>query len=106
MRHYTLRPFAAAILAGLSVAAMSAEAADRPSTASEAKPGEQAVRQVGQSLVAAFNRGSAKDAAALFLPEGELTDDAGNVHKGRQAIEAILARFFERFPAVRLRFAM
>jgi len=34
--------------------------------------------------MAAFNRGSASDVAALFLPNAELTDDAGNVYRSRK----------------------
>jgi uncharacterized protein (TIGR02246 family) len=52
--------------------------------------------------VAAFNRGSASDVAALFLPEAELTDDAGNVHKGRKEIEALLTAFYQKFPGAKL----
>jgi uncharacterized protein (TIGR02246 family) len=40
--------------------------------------------------------------AALFLPDAELTDDAGNVHKGRKEIEALLAAFFQKFPGAHL----
>jgi uncharacterized protein (TIGR02246 family) len=58
--------------------------------------------QVSQALAAAFNRGSAGDAAALFLPAAELTDDAGNVHKGRKEIETLLAAFFQKFPGAKL----
>jgi uncharacterized protein (TIGR02246 family) len=54
--------------------------------------------QASEALIAAFNRGSASDVAALFLPEAELTDDAGNVHKGRKEIEALLTAFFQKFP--------
>ena len=36
--------------------------------------------------------------AALFLPDAELTDDAGNLHKGRKEIEEVMQMFFERFP--------
>lgn len=59
---------------------------------------EQAVRQVTQSFVKAFNAGSADKVAALFLSGAELTDDAGNVHKGAAAIKDVVGRFFEKFP--------
>ena len=52
--------------------------------------------------MAAFNRGSASNVAALFLPNAELTDDAGNVHKGRKEIETILMAFFEKFPGAQM----
>jgi len=59
---------------------------------------EQAVRQVTQGLVKAFNAGSADKAASLFYSGAELTDDAGNVHKGSAAIKDLFARFVEKFP--------
>ena len=52
--------------------------------------------------MAAFNRGSASDVAALFLPNAEFTDDAGNVHKGRKEIETVLTAFFKKFPGAQL----
>jgi uncharacterized protein (TIGR02246 family) len=59
---------------------------------------DEAVRGNSQALVEAYNRGDAKALAALFCPQAELVDDAGNVHKGREAIMAIYAKFVERFP--------
>jgi len=59
---------------------------------------EQAVRQITQDFVKAFNAGNTEKAAALFYSGAELTDDAGNVHKGAAAIKEVLARFFEKFP--------
>lgn len=59
--------------------------------------------QAAEALMAAFNRGSASDVAALFLPNAELTDDAGNVYKGRKEIETILTAFFEKFPGAQIR---
>ena len=53
--------------------------------------------------MAAFNRGNARDVAALFVPNAELTDDAGNVHKGRKEIETIVTAFFEKFPGAQMR---
>ena len=55
-----------------------------------------------EALMAAFNRGSAGEVAALFLPDAELTDDAGNVHKGRKEIEVLLAAFFQKFPGAHM----
>ena len=71
------------------------EAARRPGQASA---DEQAVRQVTQNFVKAFNAGNAEKAAALFFSGAELIDDAGNVHKGAAAIKDVLGRFFEKFP--------
>ena len=66
---------------------------------------EQAARQVTQSLVKALNSADAEQApekvAALFTSGAELIDDAGNVHKGVDAIKDLLGRFFEKFPGAR-----
>ena len=67
-------------------------------SASKASADEQAVRQVTQNFVKAFNAGNAEKAAALFFSGAELIDDAGNVHKGAAAIKDVLGRFFEKFP--------
>lgn len=58
--------------------------------------------QLAEAATAAFNRGSAADVAALFAPDAELTDDAGNVHKGRKEIEALVAAFFQKFPGAQM----
>jgi uncharacterized protein (TIGR02246 family) len=68
-----------------------------------AKPNKiEGAARASDALTAAFNRGSASDVAALFLPNAELTDDAGNVYKGRKEIESILRAFFEKFPGAKL----
>jgi uncharacterized protein (TIGR02246 family) len=72
--------------------------AAKDAQAGAVKADEQAVRQVTQNFVKAFNAGSAEKVAALFFSEGELIDDAGNVHKGTAAIKEVLTRFFEKFP--------
>ncbi len=59
---------------------------------------EQAVRKVTQNFVKAFNAGSADQVAALFFSGAELTDDAGNVHKGSAAIKDLFTHFIEKFP--------
>lgn len=59
---------------------------------------EQAVRQVTPNLVKAFNAGNAPSVGALFASQAELIDDAGNVHKGAEAIKDLFARFFQKFP--------
>ena len=69
-----------------------------PVPAMRAPSDEQAVRQVTQSFVKAFNAGNAEKAAGLFFSGAELIDDAGNVHKGAAAIKEVLGRFFAKFP--------
>ena len=68
-------------------------------------PAERAVREVDGRLVAAFNGGDAEAVAAVFAPQAELVDEAGNVYRGREAIAALLARFFEQYPNVTLELA-
>lgn len=110
---------AAVFVACLGVAAVAADRAGSAGKTTQApaekaaKPGagsaaaattaaDAEMKKASDGLVAAFNRGSAKEVAAMFLPNAELTDDAGNVHKGRAAIEALLTRLFERFPGAKL----
>jgi uncharacterized protein (TIGR02246 family) len=90
-------PFLTAVIAisGASFA-RSQEAATR-APASKESADEQAVRQITRDFVKAFNAGNADKAAALFLADADLVDDAGNVHKGA-AIKDLLAGFFEKFP--------
>ena len=59
---------------------------------------EQAVRQVSNQLVKAFNAGKANEVANLFFAGADLTDDAGVVHKGQAEIKKLLSGFFEKFP--------
>jgi uncharacterized protein (TIGR02246 family) len=54
-------------------------------------------------LVAAlFNAGQAEPLAGLFLPEGELVDDEGNSHRGREPIQELLSEYFAKYPGARL----
>lgn len=86
----------AAVHGQQSPAAAGATPAAAP--AGDAKATQQAVRQVTDDFVKAFNTAKADDLAALFLDDGQLTDDAGTVHQGRAAIKEAFARFFEKFP--------
>jgi uncharacterized protein (TIGR02246 family) len=104
---------AACICAAVAVAQITVTPAPAPVQIQAATAAAQAVQvaptlkiddpaQASEALIAAFNRGSATDVAALFLPEAELTDDAGNVHKGRKEIEALLTAFFQKFPGAKM----
>lgn len=61
-----------------------------------------AIRQLSQSLVDAFNSKDTERLAALFLPEAELIDDAGNSHRGREGIAEVFTRFVEAFPNAKM----
>ena len=52
----------------------------------------------------AFNKGDAKAIGALFLPQAEVIDDAGNAYRGTDEIQAIFAKFFEKFPGAAMDF--
>ena len=62
----------------------------------------QAIRQLSESLVDAFNRKDADNLAALFLPDAELIDDAGNTHLGRDGIRDVFTKFIELFPDAKM----
>ena len=76
-------------------------------SAAEEKPAdtnadEQAIRQQSMHMVEAYNRAQAKDVAAVFLPEGEAVDEAGNLYQGREQIEQVFGKFFETFPGAKM----
>jgi uncharacterized protein (TIGR02246 family) len=91
-------PVLAALIALSGTTFASGQETATPAPAGGTKSDEQAVRQVTQNLVKAFNAASADKVAALFLSTAELTDDAGNVLKGSAAIKDVFSRFFEKFP--------
>lgn len=98
---------AACICAAAAVAQIAGAAAQKqtetPAAGQTAQPKVDEPAQVSAALMAAFNRGNARDVAALCAPNAELTDDAGNVYKGHKEIEAILRAFFEKFPGAQMR---
>ena len=63
---------------------------------------EKEVRQFVESIGVAFNRHDSKAIGGMFLPEGELVDDAGNVLKNRGSLEAHYAEIFKTHPQSRL----
>ncbi len=91
-------PVLAALIAISGASLAPGQEAATAASARAAEADEQAVRQVTQNFVKAFNAGSAEKAAALFFSGAELIDDAGNVHKGAAAIKDVLGRFFAKFP--------
>lgn len=102
---------AACVCAAVAVAQIAGTPAQKETETSAAGQGAQPSAapkvdepaQAAAALMAAFNRGSARDVAALFLPNAELTDDTGNVHKGRKEIETLLRAFFEKFPGAQMK---
>ncbi|MEW4566882.1 SgcJ/EcaC family oxidoreductase [Tautonia sp. JC769] len=59
-------------------------------------------RGVAARFDAAFNEADVQAITALFAPDAELVDEAGNLYRGREAIAEVLGRFFEQFPEAEL----
>lgn len=83
---------------GMAASAVSASEEKHSDTNAD----EQVIRQQSLRMVEAYNRGQAKAVAAAFLPEGEAIDEAGNVYQGRDQVEQIFGKFFERFPGAKM----
>jgi hypothetical protein len=60
------------------------------------------VREGCSGLTTAFNAGKVDEVLSIFLPEGELLDEEGTVHRGHAEIKGLLTAFFERFPGAKL----
>ncbi|HEY2252362.1 MAG TPA: nuclear transport factor 2 family protein [Planctomycetaceae bacterium] len=82
---------------GLLLAAEAARAADSPDD-----PAIAAVRKSDEKLVAAFNAGKTDELVAMFLPKGELIDEAGTINQGPQEIKELFGSFFKQFPGAKL----
>lgn len=91
-------PFA---LASLLTVALAFAAQSNPALAQE-DAAQAAVRKRAEQLVSAFNAGKTDEVAALFMPRGELIDEAGTVYQGTQEIKGLLNAFFKEFPGVKL----
>jgi uncharacterized protein (TIGR02246 family) len=63
---------------------------------------DQAIRAAAQAYAAAYNAGDAKALAALWTPDGDYTDEDGNILQGREAIEQHFAAIFASTPGVKL----
>ena len=80
-------------------AAKAAPAQPAPAATPKRSPDKEAVGQVGQTLVKAYNQRDAKAFAALFTVDGEYVDETGAVFHGRPAIEEEFVRFFLANPS-------
>ena len=63
---------------------------------------EAAIRQTGDSYEKAYDAGDAKAIAAHFTPDAEYIDEQGNVHQGREAIEAAMTAYFAENPGCQI----
>lgn len=103
MARGTWKFLAAVLVLGFGLVPSGLLSAEPPAAAKAAATGDAVVgRTLSDAMVAAFNRGDAAAVAGLFLDGGELTDDAGNLHKGREAIQQLLGRFFQAYPGAKL----
>lgn len=85
---------------GCGVAATASAQTSAAST--PASPDEAAIRASGELFVKAFDAGKADELAAMFVPQGELIDEAGNIHQGQAAIKELLTAFFAKYPGTKL----
>ena len=63
---------------------------------------ETAIWQSADAFTTAYNAHQAKAVSELFALKAEVTDENGNVIKGREAIEKDFAQTFEKFPDSRI----
>jgi uncharacterized protein (TIGR02246 family) len=59
------------------------------------------IRAASKKLTDAFNAGKAADLSAMFLAQGEVIDEQGNLFQGQKAVQELLTTFFEKFPGVK-----
>jgi uncharacterized protein (TIGR02246 family) len=59
---------------------------------------EAAIRSAAQSFAKAYNAGDAKSIAALFVADGEIQSEEGEVAQGQTAIERVFAEIFQAHP--------
>src|SRR3712207_6493183 len=95
-----MRTYAAlAMLAcGLAFAFDSRVEAKEPDASSEAP-----IRAAADAFVAAFDKGDAQGVASLWVENGTLAEEGGEVLKGREAIAGRYAEFFEAYPGSTLK---
>lgn len=74
------------------------KSADKSAATDEMK----AIAAAREEVVKHFNAGHAEQLARLFLPQGELLDDSGTSHQGTEAIQALLTKYFEKYPGAKM----
>ncbi len=65
-------------------------------------PDEEAVRDVVDRVIKAYDAHDAKSLAALFTAEAEIVDESGHVLKGRPAIEQVFTAAFKAHPKAKI----
>ena len=56
------------------------------------------IRDNSQKITTAFNNGRADEIASMYLPTGELIDEAGTIYQGQEEIKNVMTEVFKRFP--------
>lgn len=97
----SLRP-AAVVLLGILASGRPAAAQEPVAPQAALSPLEQALVQESEATVKAFNAADAAALGGMFLENGELVDEAGNVHRGKTAITNLFTGFFGRYPKATL----
>jgi uncharacterized protein (TIGR02246 family) len=59
---------------------------------------EKAIRATAEDFVKAFNAADSKAVGALWAPDAEYVDEAGQSFQGRPAIEKLYSEVFQQFP--------
>lgn len=88
--------------AGGTAAAATAAATAGPAPAAATPELEKMILGEMDATVKAFNAADAAGLAKLFMEQGELVDENGNVYTGREEIAAVFKAFFEKFPKAQL----
>ncbi len=97
----------AVLLAGwVGFAQVQDKAKEKPTTAKKAvetkDADEEAIRHSAAAFTTAYNAHNANAVSELFALKAELTDEDGNLIKGREAIEKEFASQFLKFPEARI----
>jgi uncharacterized protein (TIGR02246 family) len=66
---------------------------------------EAAVRKVAAAVAETFNAAKPAEFSALFVEDGEVVDEAGNLYRGKAQIAEAMGRYFEAFPGAKLSYA-
>jgi uncharacterized protein (TIGR02246 family) len=91
--------FRVPLCASLVVGSVAAAQEGQPAQAANESA---AVQRSSRKILDAYNAGRAQDIAAMFLPDGEAVDEAGNIYHGREQVEQVFGRFFARFPGAKM----
>ena len=60
------------------------------------------IRENADRFIKAFNAAKADEISAMFLPKGEVIDEAGTVYQGKKEIADLLLAYFKKFPGTQV----